>query len=488
MPKSRDLLFPPAPLALVSAKTGGAQKPKAGVLGSHDSVTGAPEKHAGEAVEQEASNLVSGIANVAITSAAGKNEQADPDDNPVDSAIPDTSNLGTTLVDQKNSAVGEPVHHDKTKQPMEDTVWQQMRPIMHTLGDISDGWERLANALSPTAPFPQWPRLRLAGLVVPVLLMSTLVTPYLVARSFTFILGSAFFSDPLFQRGIELLNEKIPDWPKYLEIRNTLLRGVPTNAQLTITLLRIGEANRAPLPPPPTSSEAPPDEPAEIDKSAITENLDATNSEVEDLITSDSSPTEPQNEGQKEKKTNAGSRVLSAFKATTATGISTKLESDRIRAAVGSKHAQQHLGILPKKGTKGEIEGPVEFKSRYKGRKGVLIIDERMTPEGPRVLFTRKDGGRDTGGEDWFVPVRAVRELKKVGGLGWKGKIVVGWAMNREVKDGLEIVVGGDSNIQTGSETSKSEGRKVYRVMALRERDEVFNRLLSLGGQVWESY
>ena len=50
-PPSRSILFPPAPLALVNASTGGVQTPKAGVLGSHDSATGAPEKHQGEAVE-----------------------------------------------------------------------------------------------------------------------------------------------------------------------------------------------------------------------------------------------------------------------------------------------------------------------------------------------------------------------------------------------------------------------------------------------------
>ncbi|KAL9108328.1 MAG: hypothetical protein Q9227_006927 [Pyrenula ochraceoflavens] len=498
IPKSRVILFPPAPLALVNAKTGGAQKPKAGVLGSHDSVTGAPEKHSGEAVEQEASNLVSGIANVAITSAAGAHDQANPDneENPVDSAIPgNAQDLGTALADHKNAAVGEPVHHDKTKEPMQDALWKQMRPVMRALGDVSDGWERIANALSPTPPFPQWPRLRLASLILPALLLSTYVSPYILTKSLTLILGTAFFSDPALQRGIQLLNEKIPDWPKYLEIRNTLLRGVPTNAQLTITLLRIGEANRAPLPPPPSSSEAPPDQAAEIDKSAITENLDATNSEVEDLITPDNDnntattnkdDNNPQTaSGETPKKKTAGSRVLSAFKATTATGIATKLESDRVLAAAGSSHAKQHLGVLPKKkASQKAVEGPVEFKCRYQGRKGVVVIDERIGPEGPVIYFSR--GGK--GNAEWEVPVRRVKEVKKIGGLGWKGKIVVGWAMEREVKEGLEIVVEGDSAKEGGKDGKGNGNGKVYRVMALKERDEVFNRVVSLGGQVWESY
>ena len=58
---------------------------------------------------------------------------------------------------------------------------------------------------------------------------------------------------------------------------------MPTNAQLTITLLRIGEANSAPLPPPPTTTEPPPEKTAEIDKHALTDSgLDASHSEIEE--------------------------------------------------------------------------------------------------------------------------------------------------------------------------------------------------------------
>ena len=49
-PPARSYCFPPAPIALIDTKTGGVKKPAAGVLGSDNSLTGAPEKHQGEAV------------------------------------------------------------------------------------------------------------------------------------------------------------------------------------------------------------------------------------------------------------------------------------------------------------------------------------------------------------------------------------------------------------------------------------------------------
>ena len=145
-PPSRAVLFPPAPIALVSSKTGGIQSPKAGVLGSHDSITGAPEKHQGEAVEQEASNFVAGFATIAMSSATGKHEAADPETDPVNSSVPDPTNVAMVSADAKSSAAGgmPNAKHDKTKQPMEDAMWTQMRPIMHIVGDIADGWERFA--------------------------------------------------------------------------------------------------------------------------------------------------------------------------------------------------------------------------------------------------------------------------------------------------------------------------------------------------------
>ena len=146
-PPSRGFLFPPAPLALVDSKTGGVQKPKSGVLGSHDSATGAPENHKGEAVEQEASNFVNGIASVALSSVTGKHPQGEPDadeqGNPADTA-PDPTAIAVGAADAKDAAAGgKPgAKHDKTKVPMETAMWTKMRPIMHGIADFTDTWER----------------------------------------------------------------------------------------------------------------------------------------------------------------------------------------------------------------------------------------------------------------------------------------------------------------------------------------------------------
>ena len=63
-PPARLFCFPPAPPSLINPRTGGVQKPLAGVLASDDSVTGAPEKHQGEAVEHEAHSFVNSISTV----------------------------------------------------------------------------------------------------------------------------------------------------------------------------------------------------------------------------------------------------------------------------------------------------------------------------------------------------------------------------------------------------------------------------------------
>ncbi|KAF9631644.1 hypothetical protein BFW01_g2506 [Lasiodiplodia theobromae] len=503
-PPSRDFLFPPAPIALVDGKTGGVQKPKAGVLGSHDSATGAPENHKGEAVEQEASNFVNGLASVTLSSVAGKHPQAEPpseDGSPQDAA-PDPTALATGVANAKDAAGGgkPTAKHDKTKVPMETAMWSKMRPVMHGLAEVTDTWERFGNALSPTPPFPRNTyRLRLAALVVPLLLVSFFITSYMFVKGVTFGAGFGFFGDPIISRGLSWLNHTFPHWQKLLEIRNTLLKGVPTNAQLTLTLLRIGEANKAPLPPPPSAATPPPDAPAAITDEQLRTTgadppLNATEAELDAAIAQHDESVAHETAGADIDAAKAkahgkkGARILNFFRGTTKGVVGTAIGADTVKAKTGSDRAKDRLGVTARRSDEERRSGPVSFAGRYHGRKGAVYITTKATI--PCVAFStdekkverqqaRMEGGRSGGGAEedgvhpaWSVPVAEIRELKKVGGYGWKTKLVVGWAMNREVADGLEI-------------TDKMGA--VWKVTALPLRNELFNRLVAMGGQTWEA-
>lgn len=263
----------------------------------------------------------------------------------------------------------------------------------------------------------------------------------------------------------------------FLTLRySTILKGVPTNAQLTITLLRVGEANKAPIPPPPTSDQPPSSRPASLNGDDLT--LDASNAEIHDAIHATPEEKAVADEATKKQgnKHHHGSGVLKLFKRTAKTGVETTLGIDSLRAKAGNETAKQHLGVLPKAD---EVlpSGPVDFKARYDGKKGWVYISTSATT--PCVAFSRhaSNGTGDQAPDDlkpvWSIPIEDIRELKKIGGLGWKAKIVVGWATDKTVADGVEIVdVYGN----------------VYKLTAIGLRDELFNRLVAIGGQVWESW
>ncbi|KAK5001183.1 hypothetical protein LTR66_000060 [Elasticomyces elasticus] len=493
-PPSRAIMFPPAPLALVDGKTGGVQKPKAGVLGSVDSATGAPENHKGEAVEAEASNFVNSIAHVAISSASGKHPQNDPEpeEGAVHDSVPDPTQVALSASAARSTSDGKNASatHDKTKVPMETAMWTKMRPIMHGLADVSDTWERFANALSPTSPFPpELHRLRLAALVVPLLAASVFITSYMFVKGVTFGIGFGFFGDPVIQPGIRWLNRTFPNWQKLLELRNSILRGVPTNAQLTITLLRLGEANNAPLPPPPNSHGPPPEQPVAVSDEHLRATgadypLNASPEELREAMSHD--PTVAHQTGGSDisaskdsKHGKKGSKVLSLFKTGIKGTVEAALGADKLKAAVGSEHAKNRLGVIPDKEDEEQSNGPVEFGCRYHGKKGHVYLSSKATIPCMAFSLDGKIEKLGTLGREhelhpiWTVAISDIKELKKVGGLGWKAKLVVGWALDREVADGLEIV---DKRGQT------------WPLTALLLRDELFNRLVAMDGQKWESW
>ena len=104
------------------------------------------------------------IQKLVISTAAGKHPQGDPYE---DNSAPDPTELtaDVALARDKTSGNDPTVEHDRTKTPVSRAVWDQARPVMHTMADFVDTWERFVNALSPTAPFP---RRRPASVVVKI--------------------------------------------------------------------------------------------------------------------------------------------------------------------------------------------------------------------------------------------------------------------------------------------------------------------------------
>jgi hypothetical protein len=262
---------------------------------------------------------------------------------------------------------------------------------------------------------------------------------------------------------------------------SSLLKGIPTNAQVAVTLLRIGEANASPLPPPPTSQEKAPSRPASLHHEELT--LGATDAEIKDaaLVKHDNDDTsDSHSESEKNHKKTLASSVLGFFRGTTASGVESKRGIDRLRAAVGSRHAKNRVGVLRQKGKMITPLGPISFDARHKGKRGTVVIDS--TKEPALLYFTTdipqngdvKLENRKAGSTLFTMPVSDIQEMRKLGGMGWKGKLVVGWALgSKEVVDGLLLI-------------GKNPGQ-TYQLTAMGTRNQLFNRLIAIDGQVWAS-
>ncbi|KAL6405906.1 hypothetical protein AUP68_10790 [Ilyonectria robusta] len=463
---ARAICFPPAPPALIDPKSGGVQTPAAGVLASKDSLTGAPEKHEGEAVEQEARNFVTTLSAVIISTAAGKQPQADPDDE-VKGADPAQVIEDAHAANEKASGLEPSTEHDRTRKPVSDAVWAKARPTLRLLSDFIDTWERFGNALNPTAPFPIFrQRLVLASVMLPILLGSFFTSSYIAFKTMGFVCGFLFFGGPLITRGVEILERSYPRWAKYVELCNTILKGVPTNAQLAITLLRIGERNKAPLPPPPDSDVPPPVVPHDTAGQDL-DHLGATNDEIEEAVQPGPVPGELEEQEAEDKKTHKKShRIMNIIRGTTKGGVRAAFAADKAKAKAGANHAKNRLGVI-QDAEFNPATGPIQFPARHKGKQGHAYIITTATT--PSIGWTADiDDVKKAG---WVVALGEITELQKLGGLGWKSKMIVGWATGREIVDGLTI---------------KAEDGRELHLTAVVMRDQLFNRLISIGNQMWE--
>lgn len=244
--------------------------------------------------------------------------------------------------------------------------------------------------------------------------------------------------------------------------------------------MRIGEVNASPLPPPSTSQEKPPSRPVSLHHEEL--ELGATREEIKEAASAEliNAPEDTSMAVHASRRNSLASGIIGFFRGTTATGVEGKRGFDRIRATIGSRHAKNRVGVVRSKGTISTPIGPAKFDARYKGKRGTVVIDSTIDP--PVLYFTTDPPqdddlqlkNRKRSSVIFQIAVTEIREMKKLGGLGWKGKLVVGWAMgSKEVVDGLQIV---------GEDPKQS-----FQLTAMGARNQLFNRLIAIDGQVWTS-
>ncbi|KAM0276103.1 hypothetical protein ACHAQH_007076 [Verticillium albo-atrum] len=489
-PRVRVVLFPPAPLSMVDMTTGGVAKPMAGTLGSTDAATGAPQNLKGEAVENEASNFITSVAAIATNLMTGQDPHGAPfeqEGGSKEGFMPKFDVTTMAVVKDKAEGMDRP-SQDKTKAPTEEVVWNQMTPLLHLMTLTSDTWERLANILIPTPPFDQQNhRLRLACYIAPLAVLSLFVTRDLVVRGLTFGVGVLMFGEPLISRIFRNLTNH--EWSQYLHLNNTLFRGVPTNLQLALTLLRLGEAHQAPFPPPARVNHAPPDEPIDIDENVIDASagdqpLGASDDELQRLVNHDAEKADHAGgeDTEVEQAVGQGSKrekVFGLFKGGAKEAVKAAAGVDKIRAKAGASHAKQRVGVLPSEKSKkkggSHVTGPVEFSARYDGKSGYLYVNSAaddpflaFNEHSIRTPISKKEDLKTL----WVLNIKDIEQLRKHSGYGMKGKLAAGWATDGPVYDALRII---------------EKNGKEYVVTALPYRDALFNRLCAIGKDAkWE--
>ena len=123
----------------------------------------------------------------------------------------------------------------------------------------------------------------------------------------------------------------------------------------------------------------------------------------------------------------------------------------------------------------------VRFQAQFKEKRGFAYIDEAM--EGKPVLSWKSErqpfassastSAFSSPSLSWTIPIRDSTEIRKVNSLGTKSRVLAEWALDRQVEHGI---------------TLRTVQGETFQLTGMSNRDELFNRLISMGDQMWESW
>ncbi|RAH74425.1 uncharacterized protein BO66DRAFT_467724 [Aspergillus aculeatinus CBS 121060] len=497
-PSLRPLLFP----SLTPEDNGPKTQPQ--------QATDQPSKHKGEAAEQEANSLMNSIAKIAVKAATSRHGQEITGDSLEETLASDSTTDVNTIPDAA-------VTGDDTKRSMRKAVANATTQAMRVISDGTDIYEMFSNVLSPTPPFTYvTAQIQLVGVLLLICLLTSIVSNDFIVRANSFTLGFIFFGGPMHQYSMNYLNEKFPDWKKFLDPRETILKNIPTNAQLTLTLLRLCETNNTPLPSPPSSLQPHSNNPIPSwitykDKLKITATAAAAASSTSLTTTATATTTTSTStsEPSTSKRRRFLPRLLRILRTTITLATKGHSAFNQAMAIAGATQGTRRLLLtMHRRNWEWETSGPDTFDAKFERKRGTLVIDSSPSPSSsfippenepstaqleeeekgeslnpsPILYFStlhsatledRRLEHQKKGTVLFQIPISQIRGLRKTEGLGWKGKLIVELAAgSKESVDGLVIC---------GAEEGQT-----YHVTGMKARDQLFNRLVAMGGQAWE--
>ncbi|WVQ82424.1 hypothetical protein IAT38_004552 [Cryptococcus sp. DSM 104549] len=533
-PGTRRWLFPPvppAPFTPPSATDPTNQKGDESLLGNVDGKT-AHRSKAEQAEEQafEATSVLkayttqlliggrkgskeSGNANVGEKTAESSSSDEDPEE---DEMNPEREKQkdGAQGLDSGDVVIGgETITPDKplsdkekkklaqreAKRKRDEMVSKMIKGTEDGLGAFADMMERFTNALSPPSAYPDsYARFKIAGaFLIPPALLLTYVPAWVFGRSATFLFGVGMWGQPLLIKAAKKFVELVPDWQDLLDMRNSILSRVPTDAQLTLHLLRVTEAMNVPLPrPPPPPLEGTP-------KEAIKDTTPADVTAEDDAELRDAEEEGGTTEIAVKAKHKTKSHLMGMFKhagktmagfrgdvAVDGTRKQARIEQEAeeeeedgltAKAKIGS-----HVDRLFFKGyvkDRGEINS---YPAKYDGSSGHIIIDSRNEAlTYPQISFVPLVGKK----AHFIRPIDDIVEIKKSHVS--MPRMALGWASGAEV-EGLGLTIrfkSGEQQVKelaAGPKAPKDDGETIH-LTRVGRREQLFRRLISMGRQRWES-
>ncbi|KAK4056525.1 hypothetical protein OIO90_002372 [Microbotryomycetes sp. JL221] len=374
------------------------------------------------------------------------------------------------------------------------------RGAQDALGDLADALERFANALSPPRPYPpNQARAKLSGAIfVPIMLVTAVVPAHVWSQLASFGFGVAFFGQPLLIRAAKWFIKTFPDWQEKIDLRNSIFSGVPTNAQLTLHVLRVAEASFDPLPAPP-----PPPTPEHVQNEISKTGFDPESPPPELKLGPDGKPItmdkeHQQGHEQEEEQGVAGGGVGSAV---VNTGKKTLFGTLRLAA----RKAATFRADVAVDGTKQKVGNKIDrffYQSRAKDPETPEAYPAKLHGTSGHLILT---SGPDTQPTLSFVPLRSslskpsfqvkVEDLVEVKKKGvFIARAVLGWAASINLEGmGLDMRF---KSIEERQRDSLGQGKDphsedhegdTWSFSHVGRRDQLFARLLSVCGQTkWE--